>query len=251
MRPPAEAACNIAGGVGPKGAAMNSDGRTVLAVLAAAVCGLIGCTPPTYTAVGNLPNPPPLTDSLPAPASQPADAAPAAATHPVSDSPAGWAPAVRELPWKYIVVHHSSTKGGNAANFDAFHRSKNWDELGYHFVIDNGNGGPDGAVEVGSRWAKQKWGAHTGGTPNNEYNNYGIGICLVGDFNTHMPTARQLESLERLVGFLMARYDIQPGCIIGHRDAPGANTDCPGDRLHAWLFHTFRPRMAERLAIGR
>ena len=68
--------------------------------------------------------------------------------------------------WRYIVIHHSATAGGNAQQFDVAHRQvRGFDELGYHFVIDNGNGGPDGRVEVGSRWGKQKHGAHTGGTP--------------------------------------------------------------------------------------
>ncbi|NLW85304.1 MAG: N-acetylmuramoyl-L-alanine amidase [Planctomycetes bacterium] len=133
-------------------------------------------------------------------------------------------------PWRYIVVHHSATAGGNAQVFDEFHRLKRgWDELGYHFVITNGNGGPDGLVEVGSRWNVQKWGAHTGGTPDNEYNEYGIGICLVGDFTDSLPSQAQMESLRRLLEYLSARYGIPARNIIGHRDAPGAKTQCPGE----------------------
>ncbi|MCK4602755.1 MAG: hypothetical protein KAU28_09835, partial [Phycisphaerae bacterium] len=51
--------------------------------------------------------------------------------------------------WRYIVIHHSATARGNAAVFDKSHRRRGYDELGYHFVIDNGAGGPDGNVEVG------------------------------------------------------------------------------------------------------
>ncbi|HHT9113865.1 MAG TPA: hypothetical protein ACFYD0_11140, partial [Candidatus Wunengus sp. YC65] len=52
--------------------------------------------------------------------------------------------------WRYIVVHHSATSSGNAAEFDKYHRrKKGWENgLGYHFVIGNGNGTPDGKIEI-------------------------------------------------------------------------------------------------------
>jgi len=148
--------------------------------------------------------------------------------------------------WRHIVIHHSASPTGNAALFDQWHRKRGWDELGYHFVINNGRGGPDGRIEVGSRWRKQKWGAHTGGTPNNEYNNHGIGICLVGNYMTGLPTPVQLASLRRLVESLMAAYDIPRRNIIGHRDAPNTSTQCPGSALHTYLHRTFRPSLAAR-----
>ena len=151
-------------------------------------------------------------------------------------------------PWRHIVVHHSSTKAGNAALFDKWHRGRGWDGLGYHFVIDNGDGGPDGHVEVGRRWPVQKWGAHTGRTPDNEYNNFGIGICLVGDFTAAEPTPSQLASLRKLVGFLALRYGIPPGRVIGHRDAPGANTTCPGDTLWRYVHGPLRGEVARQLS---
>jgi len=148
--------------------------------------------------------------------------------------------------WRHIVIHHSASTAGTAAVFDQAHRKRGWDELGYHFVIDNGKGGPDGRIEVGSRWRSQKWGAHTGGTPNNEYNNYGIGICLVGNYVSGMPTSAQLASLRRLVESLMRDYDIPQRNIIGHRDAPNASTQCPGGVFHAYLHRTFRSSLAAR-----
>ncbi len=149
--------------------------------------------------------------------------------------------------WRWIVVHHSATQRGSAATFDRAHRRRGWDELGYHFVIDNGLGGPDGRVEVGSRWRSQKWGAHTGGTPDNAYNEYGIGICLVGDFTRRMPTRRQLASLDRLTAFLISRYRLTPGDVLGHRDAPNATTTCPGNRLHAYVHGPMARRVRRHL----
>ena len=150
--------------------------------------------------------------------------------------------------WRYIVIHHSAGDYGNAAAFDADHRSRGWDELGYHFVIDNGNGGPDGHVEVGSRWRKQKWGAHCGGTPNNEYNNHGIGICLVGDFREKMPTPAQQGALRRLVQYLATRHNIPPEHVVGHCDCPGAHTACPGRFLLRWIRGKFRLHLQTYLA---
>jgi len=169
---------------------------------------------------------------------------------PSGQAQAEWA-AEGHRPWRYIVIHHSATQRGSAALFDKWHRAKGWDELGYHFVIDNGDGGPDGGIEVGRRWRTQKWGAHCGGTPNNEYNNYGIGICLVGDFSRRGASRRQLAALKRLVTYLAATYNIPADRVVGHCDAPNASTACPGPRLHDYVRNTLRPDLARYLATGK
>jgi hypothetical protein len=128
------------------------------------------------------------------------------------------------------VLHHSASPTGNATIFDREHRQDNgWDELGYHFVIDNGRGGPDGRVEVGPRWLKQKWGAHAK-TPDNKFNDFGIGICFVGNFEQGKPTAKQLVAASKLVAWLMQTYDIPQKNVIGHEDT-GKSTLCPGKFL--------------------
>lgn len=127
--------------------------------------------------------------------------------------------------WKYIVVHHSASASGCAAEFDRFHREKRgWENgLGYHFVIGNGNGSADGQIEVGNRWVNQIDGAHAGVQ---EYNHYGIGICLVGNFNNSYPTASQMASLSSLVDYLQERCHIPSENIIMHRHF--RETECPG-----------------------
>src|ERR1019366_878150 len=79
---------------------------------------------------------------------------------PMAGIPLAWIPPVAPRPWRWIVVHHSDTTTGGAAAFDKMHRAKGWDELGYDFVIGNGSDTSDGQIEVGSRWTKQKIGAH-------------------------------------------------------------------------------------------
>jgi len=143
--------------------------------------------------------------------------------------PRDWIPNAAARPWRWIVIHHSATPSGGAAKFDRDHRERGFDELGYHFVIGNGTETRNGQIEVGPRWPKQKWGAHTR-TPDNRFNEFGIGICLVGNFDVQRPTAEQMRSLAKVVAFLMKRYNIPPDRILGHKDAKP--TDCPGANLN-------------------
>ncbi len=148
-----------------------------------------------------------------------------------SNVPPDWLPPSQiEKNWTAIVIHHSATETGNAAIFDRMHREENhWDGVGYDFVIGNGTDSGNGQVEVTFRWTEQVPGAHCGGTPDNWANADAVGICLVGNFDHTEPTADQMGSLSKLVGFLQKRYGIRTSRIYGHSSTPGAQvTDCPG-----------------------
>lgn len=165
-----------------------------------------------------------------APTTKPANAAVAAAqpARKGSGVPQEWMAAAPANRWHYIVIHHSATPAGNAASFDRMHRQKGWDELGYHFVIGNGTASGDGQIEVGPRWTKQKWGAHTR-TADQRFNNYGIGICLVGNFDIERPTSKQMESVARLVGYLSKTHRIPVSRVIAHSETKA--TECPGRHM--------------------
>jgi hypothetical protein len=138
-------------------------------------------------------------------------------------------PPVPVRKWQYIVLHHSGEEGGGYASIDRYHREgRGWDECGYHFVIGNGSETGDGEIEVGGRWLQQKHGAHTKPPGHPEYNEDGLGICLVGNFDESQPTARQIEACRRLLAYLQARCDVPAAGIITHGDAEGAKTNCPG-----------------------
>lgn len=129
--------------------------------------------------------------------------------------------------WTTIVIHHSATDRGSASVFDKNHREQNgWDELGYHFVIGNGHGSGDGQIEIGPRWHKQKHGAHCK-TPDNYFNDHGIGICLVGDFTGDRPTPRQLSSLVALIRALSDMTGIPADRVTSHGQV-NPKTACPG-----------------------
>ena len=159
---------------------------------------------------------------------------------PTESVPASWIPPVPAGHWYWIVVHHSATPTGGAAAFDKMHRAKGWDELGYHFVIGNGTDTRDGQIEVGPRWPKQKWGAHDK-TPGNEFNEHGIGICLVGNFDVSHPSPAQIKSLEKLVAYLMKTYHIPADHVLGHGETKA--TECPGRYMNVAAIRQACARM--------
>lgn len=224
----------------------------VLAVVGASLLGVGGCGGPggegrlPWSSIWRTPSPTATTiyDDPPVRSNQPRNGTNHLNAPVVATGESSWANVSGRRAWRYIVIHHSASERGNAAVFNAEHKSRGWDGLGYHFVIDNGHGGPDGAVEVGYRWRGQRTGAHTGKTPGNAYNEQGIGICMVGDFTGRMPSRAQLASLDRLVRYLCATYSIPASRVIGHRDAPNTATQCPGNTFHRYLHSTYRPHLA-------
>ena len=131
--------------------------------------------------------------------------------------------------WKYIIIHHSATQEGSSLQFHRYHQEKGWDSIGYHFVIDNGKSGkPDGFIEITPRWLKQQNGAHCKAS---DMNSVGIGICLVGNFNQDAVTQAQMASLGYLVNELRQYYKIPKNNVLGHRQVPGSQTDCPGQKF--------------------
>ena len=131
-------------------------------------------------------------------------------------------------PWKYIVIHHSASDSGNASSIDKYHKEvKGWSNgLGYHFLIGNGHGSEDGQIEVGEGWNEQIDGAHAG---NSEYNRYGVGVCLIGNFENSVPTDSQVSSLLYLINYLQERCNIPKENIVMHRNV--RDTICPGEHF--------------------
>lgn len=138
-------------------------------------------------------------------------------------------PPKADRPWKFIVVHHSAQAVGSYDQIDREHRKiQGWDGCGYHFVIGNGTGSPDGQVEVARRWSNQKHGLHCKNATNPDVNEYGIGICLIGDFDQAPPTPKQIASARALVAYLAERYHVPADAVGTHADLAGVATACPG-----------------------
>ncbi len=149
---------------------------------------------------------------------------------------------VRGGRWKYIVVHNSGTRQGNAKIFDYYHLHTRHmpNGLAYHFVIGNGTSTGDGEIEVGSRWKRQINGGHV----HSDYlNNIALGICLVGDYNRDVPTRAQYAALDELITYLrkrVGRVDRRLSIVKAHREINPVPTDCPGNRFsYTWLHRKF------------
>lgn len=125
---------------------------------------------------------------------------------------------VKRKATKRIVLHHSAS-GLRTTYLDIhrWHLNNGWAGIGYHYVIY-----PNGAVYRGRpEWAA---GAHAYQDAKHEANSDGIGVCLIGNFETGEPAEAQLASLVDLIQDIRVRYPGVP--VIGHNDVMA--TACPG-----------------------
>ena len=128
--------------------------------------------------------------------------------------------------WRGIVVHHSGSQSGSATSIADQHLSKGFKGLGYHFVISNGQGAPDGQIHVGYRWMDQASGVHATGPDADRLNRETIGICLIGDGDRRAFTPAQLASLTSLVAMLQGAAHVDSGGVFLSRDV--SPTSAPG-----------------------
>jgi hypothetical protein len=108
---------------------------------------------------------------------------------------------------------------------------------GYHVYVT-----ADGAI-----WRcrpESKHGAHCRVANRNETH---LSVCLAGKLEECKPAASQLDALRHVLVGWCTRYSLDPDLAIeGHRDAPGAATDCPGRFLYT-LLPTLRREVAALL----
>ena len=163
---------------------------------------------------------------------------------------------------EHVIVHHSATFN-NLTNYTnvvrniyLFHTEENkWSDIGYNYLIAQ-----DGTIYEGRSSGSQSidndnvQGAHfcgkNGGT---------MGICLLGNYNTAIPTDTAVASLEQLTAWKVDKESLDPlresphpanpnlQTIAGHRN--GCSTACPGDNLYARL-PAVRTSVATRIETG-
>lgn len=135
----------------------------------------------------------------------------------------------KEKRWRYIVIHHTASEIGNLEYYKKLHQEeRGWDDIGYHFLINNGtyNTVP-GQIEESDLWKKRKSGYST---KNWLVNTFGISIVIVGNLENHPPLPQQYESVISLIHRLSTEYNIPANRIFGHREIQ--NTKCPGKYLN-------------------
>lgn len=135
---------------------------------------------------------------------------------------------------RFLIVHCSATPAHldiGADEIRIWHRRRGWLDIGYHFVIRR-----NGAIENGRPLDRP--GAHA--IP---YNQISLGICLVGgaersgksnipDIATDNFTVQQRRSLHALLVKLQQKFP--DARVIGHRDVPNTNKECPSFDVKAW-----------------
>jgi len=127
----------------------------------------------------------------------------------------------------HIVVHHSATADTTLENFDAifnYHTNvKGWRDIGYHAVCE---------FVAGSTVAQYGRPEHVQGAHVAGFNDYTLGICIVGNFSVTMPNVDLLRyAAWRVIAPWCVQYSIPVENIVGHSEVPGTDTECPGLNL--------------------
>lgn len=139
-----------------------------------------------------------------------------------------------------IVIHCSDSVFGSAAEIRRWHTGQGWRDIGYHFVITNGQIRPDfkqpemdGCIEVGRYLngdgviSGDEVGAHALG-----YNGKSVGICLIG---VAAFTPAQMGALLELTSALCKRYGLKASAVIGHYEtAQAGGKTCPNIDMQAF-----------------
>ena len=153
-----------------------------------------------------------------------------------------------DLPTPELWLHHSAGAGADeptVRRIQDFHMApppvgRGWSDIAYSFLLDND--APD--VDVFEGRGAGVAGGHTKGR-----NTVSHGLCVIGNYMSRPPHD---DTLGRLIDFVVFghRQGWWPGRITGgHRDAPGAATQCPGDAL--WrLIPTLNAEIRRRLEDG-
>ena len=126
-----------------------------------------------------------------------------------------------------IVVHHigmANNDDVSAETVHQWHLNNGWSGIGYHFLIRK-----DGTIEEGRPLGTV--GAHVYGE-----NRHTVGINLVGNFESAVPTEAQKTAAAHLIASLCTVYQLDPvweSTVKGHCDLNA--TACPGRYLYAQM----------------
>ncbi len=157
----------------------------------------------------------------------------------------------------HVIVHHAAGSNANT-NFTQvvrdiylYHTEVNgWSDIGYNYLIAQ-NGDLYAGRDPAGGAQDNVQGAHFCGR-----NATTIGICLLGNYETAIPSTQMLETLQQVAVFKINKEELNPlgfanhslgniGHIAGHRD--GCSTLCPGENVYRILAE-LRQAVSEDLA---
>ena len=110
--------------------------------------------------------------------------------------------------WNTIEIHFSGQSFGSAESLDSLHYRAGLGGLSYHFVVNNGRGGDDGAIQLSQRWMRQRPGLDLKSESTPSEKPGAVSVCLIGDFERESPTEAQVRELVWLVNQLQRRLSI-------------------------------------------
>jgi len=135
---------------------------------------------------------------------------------------------------QYVIIHHSITKDGLVADWEAirrYHKETNgWSDIGYHYGIERVGGGL--SLQIGR--PESETGAHC---KEMHMNLKSLGICVVGNFDLAPPGLEIMRFLADIVRRKVAEYGIPVNAVLGHREVglmagydwrKGQYKSCPG-----------------------
>jgi hypothetical protein len=125
-----------------------------------------------------------------------------------------------------IVIHHSATPDGEQLDFLGIRRHhtkvNGWRDTGYHLVLEMKDGQPVAILGRPLHWS----GAHAGVA---EYNQRGVGVCFVGNYEDEAPSHALLAEGARQIAGICHQLQLDPSerhVVIPHKDVK--STRCPG-----------------------
>ncbi|HTW94828.1 MAG TPA: peptidoglycan recognition family protein [Tepidisphaeraceae bacterium] len=121
---------------------------------------------------------------------------------------------MRSSRWQFIYIHQSATPSGDATSL-----AGGSGEEADHFVIGNGDGCPDGEIQMTPRWMKQEAALPPAGAAKLDPNC--ISICLIGDFDSAAPTPMQMNRVAELVSTLQSRLHLGGDQVIVETQGSG------------------------------
>lgn len=146
----------------------------------------------------------------------------------------------------HIIVHHSAGSNADDLNFsevvnfiwDLHVNTNGWDDIGYNWLIDR-----NGVLYEGRPDDYQ--GAHFSCINENT-----VGICLLGNFSSTLPTEDAIGTLIDLIAYEATVHDIDVLSesyhltgdfnlvnVAGHRDSAGSSNSCSGTACPGNAFY--------------
>lgn len=132
---------------------------------------------------------------------------------------------------KFLVLHHSASNPNTTVEeIKKWHvEGRGWRDIGYHLLLRQE---ADQSVQLYTGRAHDdndtldswEYGAHVGG-----HNRYSFGICTIGNWSLDPMPPEVFESVVLILSDLCLKWELDPiKAIRGHREMPGASTECPG-----------------------